>query len=119
MQLAEVPPPASTQAPPWPKPPRPSLANRIVPVGVDGPLPKSVIVAVHVVDRPASTELGEHRTAAAVGRPVTATEVDAVSTACVESPLYAPLIRCVPEPTAVGVYETAQVPVDPVAVRLH
>src|SRR5947209_7712416 len=107
------------QAPPRPKPPGPSLAKLTVPVGVEGPLPKSVIVAMHVVDRPANTEPSEHRTAAAVGRPVTATEVDAVSTACVESPLYAPLIRCVPEPTAVAVYETEQVPVDPVAVRLH
>jgi len=88
-------------------------------VGVAGPLPKSVIVAVHVVDRPANTEPGEHRTVAAVGRPVTATDVDALSTACVESPLYVPLIRCAPGPTAVGVYETVQVPVDPDAARLH
>jgi hypothetical protein len=101
------------------------LEKLTVPVGVVGaPGPVSLTVAVHVVACPGVIAVGEQPTnveveLAAVGRPMTATEVDAVSTAWVGSPLYAPLIRCMPEPTAVGVYETVQVPVDPVAVRLH
>ena len=87
-----------------------------MPVGVVGaPGPVSLTVAVHVVACAGVIAVGEQPTKvevelAAVGRPMTATEVDAVSTAWVGSPLYAPLIRCMPEPTAVGVYETVQVP---------
>src|SRR2546428_10451763 len=69
------------------------------------PLPL-VTVAVQAVALSTATEGGVQLTLVAVARLPTPSSKLPVLVACVASPLYEPVISCVPVPTALGVYVT-------------
>src|SRR2546426_12245097 len=78
---------------------------------VTGPPPASAL-------SPATAE-GRQLTLVAVARRPTPSSKLPVLVACVTSPLYEPVITCVPVPTALGVYVTEQLAVLPLRPQLE
>jgi hypothetical protein len=97
------------------KTPLASLEAKVtVPVGVVFvPASVSRTVAVHVVVPPAVNEAGEQLTVVDVLRLVTVSGVLPVLPLCFRSPSYVAVIVCDPAPTAVGVYVTEQLALEP------
>jgi len=100
------------------KVPVPSLVQLTVPVGMFAPLPL-VTVAVQAVALSTATDEGAQLTLVEVARLPTPSSKLPVLVACVTSPLYEPVITCVPVPTALGVYVTEQLAVLPLRPQLE
>ena len=101
--------------------PDPLEVKLTVPVGVDeAPVLVSVTVTVQVVLSPTVTDAGEQLTSVVVERWFTVTTAEPLDRACAPSPLYVPVMVCVPVPRSVGMYVTEHEdePPDPARVQL-